>query len=59
MLFLHVSLGVKLRRGATNENATDRSMREAKVTEQKSSKKLPLDTQPRSKVGLNTQTGPK
>ncbi|XP_014401559.1 PREDICTED: uncharacterized protein C2orf80 homolog isoform X2 [Myotis brandtii] len=42
--------GVKLRRGATNKNATSSSRREANATEQKSSKKLPLDTQPKSKV---------
>lgn len=59
LLFLHVSLGVKLRRGATNKNATSSSRREANATEQKSSKKLPLDTQPKSKVGLKTQIGPK
>ncbi|XP_006082523.1 uncharacterized protein C2orf80 homolog [Myotis lucifugus] len=41
---------VKLRRGATNKNATSSSRREANATEQKSSKKLPLDTQPKSKV---------
>ncbi|XP_070279398.1 uncharacterized protein C2orf80 homolog isoform X2 [Myotis yumanensis] len=41
---------VKLRRGATNKNATGSSRREANATEQKSSKKLPLDTQPKSKV---------
>ncbi|XP_015416613.1 PREDICTED: uncharacterized protein C2orf80 homolog isoform X2 [Myotis davidii] len=42
--------GVKLRREATNKNATSSSRREANATEQKSSKKLPLDTQPKSKV---------
>lgn len=59
LLFLHVSLGIKLRRGTTNKNATSSSRREANATEQKPSKKLPLDTQPKSKVGLKTQIGPK
>ncbi|KAK1336598.1 hypothetical protein QTO34_002632, partial [Cnephaeus nilssonii] len=44
----NISLGVKLRRGATNKNATSSSTRKANAPGQKSSKKLPLDTQPKS-----------
>ncbi|XP_006921540.1 uncharacterized protein C2orf80 homolog [Pteropus alecto] len=49
---------VKLRRGATNKNATSSSTREANAMEQKPSKNLSLDTQPKNKVGLRTQIGP-
>ncbi|KAM7104998.1 uncharacterized protein C2orf80 homolog [Molossus nigricans] len=41
---------VKLRRGATNKNATSSSTREANDTEQQSTKNLSLDTQPKNKV---------
>ncbi|KAF6361145.1 gonad development associated 1 [Rhinolophus ferrumequinum] len=41
---------VKLRRGATNKNATSSSVREANATEQKSSKNLSLDTRSKNKV---------
>nr|XP_019582495.1 PREDICTED: uncharacterized protein C2orf80 homolog isoform X4 [Rhinolophus sinicus] len=40
---------VKLRRGATNKNATSSSAREANATEQKSSKNLSLDARSKNK----------
>ncbi|XP_006903074.1 PREDICTED: uncharacterized protein C2orf80 homolog [Elephantulus edwardii] len=44
---------VKLRRGATNKNATNSSMRATKATEWKSTKSLSLNVQPKNKVCLN------
>nr|KAF6493933.1 gonad development associated 1 [Rousettus aegyptiacus] len=41
---------VKLRRRATTKNATSSSTREANAMEQKSSKNLSLDTQPKNKI---------
>ncbi|KAM9663662.1 uncharacterized protein C2orf80 homolog [Trichechus inunguis] len=41
---------VKLRRGAANKNATNRSARDANAMEWKSSKSLRLNTQPKNKV---------
>ncbi|XP_037377785.1 uncharacterized protein C2orf80 homolog isoform X2 [Talpa occidentalis] len=46
----------KLRRRAMNKNVTSNSTREAKTMEWKSAKKLPLDTLPKNKVGLETQS---
>ncbi|XP_007934115.1 uncharacterized protein C2orf80 homolog [Orycteropus afer afer] len=43
---------VKLRRGTTNKIATSSSAKEANVTEWKSSRSLPLNTQPKNKVCL-------
>ncbi|KAG8521043.1 putative protein C2orf80 [Galemys pyrenaicus] len=48
----------QLRRRAVTENVTSSSSGEANTVERKSSKKLPLDTQPKNKVGLETQIGP-